>query len=75
MSRATEPATDLTTEPASALPTSGAGTVERGGAIGRYLVLALLGRGGMGEVYAAYDPELDRRVVERASSSASTRQR
>jgi serine/threonine-protein kinase len=35
----------------------------RGAAVGRYLVLSLLGRGGMGEVYAAYDPELDRRVA------------
>ena len=35
----------------------------RGDSIGRYLVLGLLGKGGMGEVYAAYDPELDRKVA------------
>jgi serine/threonine-protein kinase len=35
----------------------------RGALVGRYVVLSLLGRGGMGEVYAAYDPELDRRVA------------
>src|SRR6185312_10751533 len=35
----------------------------RGASLGRYVVLGLLGRGGMGEVYAAFDPELDRKVA------------
>ncbi|MES1208246.1 MAG: serine/threonine-protein kinase, partial [Pseudomonadota bacterium] len=44
-------------------PDSGQATLARGSAIGRYVVLGLVGRGGMGEVYAAYDPELDRKVA------------
>jgi hypothetical protein len=35
----------------------------RGAALGRYVVLSRIGAGGMGEVYAAYDPELDRKVA------------
>jgi tetratricopeptide (TPR) repeat protein len=60
-------------------PRARAGALERGAAIGRYVVLSLVGRGGMGSVYAAYDPELDRKVAlkllhegteDRASASA-----
>ncbi len=42
---------------------SDAHVLPRGAAIGRYTVLGLVGRGGMGEVYAAYDAELDRKVA------------
>ncbi|HWB74543.1 MAG TPA: serine/threonine-protein kinase, partial [Nannocystaceae bacterium] len=35
----------------------------RGEAIGRYVVVDKIGAGGMGVVYAAYDPELDRKVA------------
>jgi tetratricopeptide (TPR) repeat protein len=39
------------------------GVLERGQSIDRFVVIGLVGRGGMGEVYAAYDPELDRKVA------------
>ncbi|MDB4982191.1 MAG: serine/threonine kinase family protein, partial [Myxococcales bacterium] len=44
-------------------PSSSGVVLERGQAIDRFVVLGLVGRGGMGEVYAAYDPELDRKVA------------
>ncbi|HEY4055070.1 MAG TPA: protein kinase, partial [Kofleriaceae bacterium] len=37
--------------------------VAAGTQVGRYLVLYQVGRGGMATVYAAYDPELDRKIA------------
>jgi tetratricopeptide (TPR) repeat protein len=37
--------------------------LERGAALGRYIVIERLGAGAMGVVYAAYDPELDRKLA------------
>jgi serine/threonine protein kinase len=41
----------------------GEDSLSPGAAIGRYIVVGLVGRGSMGEVYAAHDPELNRKVA------------
>ncbi len=49
--------------PQSTTPPDGDTTVSAGALIGRYITLDTLGRGGGGEVYAAFDPVLDRKVA------------
>ncbi|MEM9460325.1 MAG: serine/threonine-protein kinase [Myxococcota bacterium] len=50
-------------EPSMVRHTREGGERVRGEQLGRYTILELKGRGGMGLVYSAYDPQLDRRVA------------
>jgi serine/threonine protein kinase len=45
--------------------------IAAGTRLGRFVVLELVGKGGMGAVYAAYDPELDRKVALKVVRSVS----
>ncbi|MBL9104635.1 MAG: serine/threonine protein kinase [Myxococcales bacterium] len=47
--------------------------IGHGQRVGRYVVLGALGAGGMGVVYAAYDPQLDRKVALKLLHSGGTR--
>ena len=51
----TQSSGEILSEPAAMLP--------QGAKLGRYVVIDQVGAGGMGVVYAAYDPELDRKVA------------
>ena len=42
---------------------AGYASLARGTEVERFIVLGLVGRGAMGEVYAAHDPELDRKIA------------
>jgi tetratricopeptide (TPR) repeat protein/predicted Ser/Thr protein kinase len=67
------------TETAIRLPGWERQVFARGAVLGRYFVLDPLGSGGSGVVYAAYDPELDRKIAlkllraERAGDDARAR--
>ncbi len=52
---------DRTRAPAS--PRSDASPARPGDRIGRYVLIEQVGKGAMGTVYAAYDPDLDRRIA------------
>nr|WP_276604822.1 serine/threonine-protein kinase [Nannocystis sp. RBIL2] len=67
--RNTLPTQSVTVSPyAPTAPSTGATApppdrLVRGTLVGRYIVIDLVGAGGMGAVYAAYDPELNRKVA------------
>lgn len=48
-------------------------SLARGAQVGRYVILERIGSGGVGVVYAAYDPELDRRVAGPSDPMSSWR--
>jgi eukaryotic-like serine/threonine-protein kinase len=60
-----EPADEagLLTTQAHSRPAASGPLLARGTVIGRFVVLDVVGVGGMGVVYAGYDPELDRKVA------------
>jgi eukaryotic-like serine/threonine-protein kinase len=66
---AKRPTTQVDSEPDPATPFVDVAEPEppvvrdRGESIGRYVVVDVIGYGGMGVVYAAWDPQLDRRIA------------
>ena len=56
----TLPETAYCTDPAAASPS---GSLPNGAALGRFIITGFVGQGGMGRVYSAHDPDLNREVA------------
>jgi serine/threonine protein kinase len=69
------PEPEQSTDPAAAPPST---SLPNGAALGRFVITGFVGQGGMGRVYSAHDPELNREVAlkviaQKAESSGSER--
>ena len=60
----------MSSDPSKAAPASPVEQLVAGQRLERYVILELVGKGGIGEVYAAYHPELNRKVAIKLLRSA-----
>jgi len=64
----TLPETAYCTDPGAAPPAS---SLPDGAAIGRFVITGFVGQGGMGRVYSAHDPDLNREVALKVIAQAA----